>query len=76
MSVFSEEHNPTWETTVHNDARKFGHINEFARAAFELGYKYICWNDRIYVIWEDKTGYMWETDTQLLREYLDSPKKS
>jgi len=70
------EYNPTWETTVHNDARKFGHINEFSDAAWALGYEYISWNDRIYLLWEDETGFLWSQDTQLLRDYLDSPNKS
>lgn len=71
MSDNTEQHLPTWIDTVHNDARKFGHINEFSDAAWALGYKYICWNDRIYILWEDETGFLWANDIQLLREDVD-----
>ena len=63
-------HNPTWETTVNNDARKFGHIIDFSAAAFALGYEYISWNDYIYFVWKDETGFLWEENTGLTREDL------
>ena len=54
------KHNPTWQTTVNNDARKFGHILDFSEAAFALGYEYIAWCGRVYHIWADDSGYIWQ----------------
>ncbi len=62
------EHNPTWQTTIHNDARKFGHIDEFANIAHSLGYEYISWNDIIYQVWPDNGGFIWTASTTLHRK--------
>lgn len=60
---FDVIHPPTWRNTLNNDARKFGHITELTNVAVQVGYQYICWNDRIYLIVTDDTDYAWEADT-------------
>ena len=70
MSEHYETKTPTWEDTIHNDARKFGHIDEFAKVAYSLGYKYISWNDRIYEVWADESGFIWTGSTNIHRSAI------
>ena len=61
------EHNPTWENTIHNDARKFAHVDKFAEAAYVIGYDYIVWCGMVYQVWADSTGFIWTGSTNLSR---------
>jgi len=44
------EHNPTWENTLNSNKTRYGSIGDAAKAAFNIGYQFICWNDRIYAV--------------------------
>ena len=61
------DHNPTWQNTIHNDARKFTHVDKFAGVAYAVGYDYIVWNGIVYQVWVDETGFVWTGGTNLIR---------
>ena len=64
------EYNPTWETTIHNDARKFVHVDKFAEAAYAIGYDYIVWCGMVYQVWADETGFIWTGSTNIHRSAI------
>lgn len=64
---------PTWKNTLrqdtcNRDSFRFMNMHDFAMAAYNINYPYICWNDRVYAIDMDDHGSLRYRDTNLLKE--------